>query len=651
MCSKRSGVHTLGRLFSVRATVVLGVTFAWMIVLAVIDPMPVTVHGDGYYTWLWARSIAFDGDVDFAADYQLCDDPWNLAHTPQGDVINQWNPGPALFWLPFLAWDLATGHPALRNADPKVANGCKGPLAERAVRGSFLAGVLTVLMAFAVARRAFGEGPALFGAASVALLTPLAYYSTMLLSYGHAASACTGGLVVLLWDRERRRSMRGGPVWLGAATGLAMLTRPQNGILAILPLCLWLERGWEAVRARGWNRLVRHVGWGLVYVLAALFVFSPQILQWWDSQGELFFVPQGRHYMRWGAPRIAQVLFSTSNGLLPWSPILYLALIGLGMLAVRRGTRSLGLPLVLLVAAATYVNACVYDWWGAIGFPGRRFDSMSVPFAIGIAAVGSAVARWQRSRPGLVPTAFAASALALLGAWSTAVQVGVAQAVRTDLPNRSDEMWLDVWGRAAHPLWEHVGNPLAWPASIPFAIRYRIHPRAWDFAGAPELFFHEWLTLERRVSESIFDFVDRHAELLVGFDRNPRLVSGRRARGLRGEYGRAIVPISWPTIGALRFDVLHPVDARRPVHVWLELDGEDLGTHRIDHGQEQLRVPVLRPHQGICELRMRVVGGWLGFRQMEILDPDPSPAELEAPYLREVAARRRAWRTRRHPGS
>jgi hypothetical protein len=81
--------------------------------------------------------------------------------------------------------------------------------------------------------------------------------------------------------------------------------------------------------------------------------------------------------------------------------------------------------------------------------------------------------------------------------------------------------------------------------------------------------------------------------------------------------------------------------------VWLELDGEDLGSHRVAPGASSLRVTVTQPHQGICELRIRVVGGWLGFSQLEILDPDPSPFELEAPHLREVAARRRAWRAAR----
>lgn len=638
---------------STTAKVVLSGALAWLIVLCVVDPMSATVHGDGYYTWLWARSIVFDQDLDFANDYEICNDPWNLAHTAQGDAINQWNPGPSLFWIPILLFDLATDHPALHDSNPLVANGCDGALAERAVRGSLVAGALTIFFGFWASRRSFGEGPALFGAVAVGLFSPLTYYATMLLSYGHAASACMSGLVVFLWDRERRRPTSRGFLWLGVATGLAMLTRPQNAVLAVLPLCLWLERAVIPLRERNWRKLGLHIARGISYVLGAAALFSPQIAQWYTSYGEIFFLPQGPHYLRLDAPRLVNIYFAPANGLLPWNPILYLSLIGLVILAARRKTRGLGIPLLLLLALHSYVIACVSDWWGAIGFPGRRFDAMSVPFMLGLAAFVERAMDLQRRRATFLPMAFASALFLVLGTWSTASQVAVANATRIDIAHRSDSMWLDTWGRAAHPLWEHVGNPLAWPASIPFALRYRIHPRAWDFASAPELFFHHWLTLERVPHETTFDFVHRHSELAVGFDPPIETRHGMTARGIRNEYARAIVPISWPEIGALRFSIgRRSGSSSRPAHLWLELDGEDLGTHRIDPEQSTLTVLVYERHEGICELRMRLVGGWVGFRTMELLDPRPSPFEREAPRLRERAERRRAWRaSRRGPST
>ena len=121
-------------------------------------------------------------------------------------------------------------------------------------------------------------------------------------------------------------------------------------------------------------------------------------------------------------------------------------------------------------------------------------------------------------------------------------------------------------------------------------------------------------------------------------------------RPVEGSYARALVPISWPQIGALLFDVgAEPAADGGAVHVWFELGGEDLGTFRVDAGTSALRVPVLRPHQGIVPLRMRVVGGTLGFSRLELLDPTPSPSALEAGRLEALGERRRAWRRARHP--
>src|SRR5262249_13792980 len=148
--------------------------------------MSFTVHGDGYYTYLWARSLVFDGDFDFRNDYRLCGDPWNLSHTPLGDTVNYWNMGPGLFWAPVLVFDrLFPGH-ALAARDAQIANACRGALAGGACQGSIVAGLLALWFGFLVARRHCGEGPALFGMAAIGLLSGLPYYAAVLTSYGHA---------------------------------------------------------------------------------------------------------------------------------------------------------------------------------------------------------------------------------------------------------------------------------------------------------------------------------------------------------------------------------------------------------------------------------------------------------------------------------
>ena len=61
------------------------------------------LFGDGYYSWIFVRSIAFDGDVHFANDYAVCGDPWHLGIEEGGHrPANPFYFGPAIFLSPVL---------------------------------------------------------------------------------------------------------------------------------------------------------------------------------------------------------------------------------------------------------------------------------------------------------------------------------------------------------------------------------------------------------------------------------------------------------------------------------------------------------------------------------------------------------------------
>lgn len=641
-----------GGVFSRRSVSFLGLGAAAMLVVVLLNPGTTNIHGDGYYTYLWARSIVFDGDLDFEHDYTFCGDPWGMLHMPHGDAWNQWNPGPSIFWIPILLWDRVTGHPALEEGSPRERVACLGPVAERAVNGSTVAGLLAFLLSYLAARRRFAEGPALLGAAVASFMSPVAFYAALLPSYGHAASACTSGLCVWLWDRERARLATPGHAarsWLmlGAAIGIAMLVRPQNAILAVLPLFTWLGAARRLSGAGEGRALARHVGLGFAFALAAVLLFSPQLWFWYSHTGELFVVPQSEHYMRWSAPRVWQTLFSSQAGLLTWSPFLYTSVIGLLVAAWRPQTRAFGLPLLVVFAIHTYVAACVMDWWGGAAYPGRRFDSMVVPMAIGTACLASAIVERGRISPGLFPRLAGMVTVVIGGIWSAgAYAYLVYSPPEIHTPGRSAAAFGATIDHVTEPVWEGIGNPLALPASIPFAIRYGLSPRAWDVAGAPELFFHHWLTMERSGFDWRFDFLERHAELLTGFAPEVEPVGGRRVRMMTGEHARALVPIGWPSLGGLDLDVAVPPDDADGVHLWAEIDGEDMGSVHVRPGASRVRLRTsgLSGHEGFCVLRLRVVGGRIGMATADLVDSEPAPSVLQAAHNRATLERRRAWR-------
>lgn len=610
--------------------------------LAAVYPAPTYVHGDGYYTYLWARTLVFDGDMDFHDDYRLCPDPWGLARTPIGDDLNYWNLGPALFWVPILAADRLL-HPATASPDPYVANACLSPLSDRAVFGSMAAGVLTVLLGFLIARRYYGDRVALVGALGIGLLTGLAYYATMLMSYGHAASSFGCGLLLYAWDRNRQRWSVRGWVAMGAALGLAMLMRSQNALLVIPPFVTWLQQTTWVGERRGPRSLVVHVGAGVLFTLAMLAVFFPQLLFLKLSTGSWFTVSQGEHYMRWLSSMPHKALFS-NNGLVPWAPVHVPALIGLAFLAARRATRALGVACVALVLIDSWVVGAVYDWWGSVGYPGRRFDMLAVPFMLGLAAFTAEVVRWARRGRGRMGAALAWAALLPMAFWSLSVHVGVARGLRTDVLQVSPTQWRDTFGQVLDPVWRAVGNPLTWPASVPFALRYGTHPRRWDVVGGHELYYHDHQTLRRRPEEAYVDLADPiHGQLVEGHVDDTRTsVAARRGITFHAGTSRIFLPLHWPDVGAFEVRASPLFSDTRRVRIALNVNGWPLGVRTLAEGEQPLHfdVPIGATRHGINEVWVWVGGGSAVVRRLTVLDPEPPPEDEQRERNREVREER-----------
>lgn len=464
-------------------------------------PMP-PVHGDGTYTYYWARSLAFDGDLDLGNDYALCGDPWGQREPvrPGLGPRNTWSPGPSLLWVPFL-WAGRLVHPAADHPNPRVAQACPGsPLAKLAMVGTVLAGLLTVWLSYRLARRHAGPSAAALGAAAVGLASPLPYYATLLPSYAHAPAALAVALALERWDATRGdpRILR----WagIGGLVGLAMLMRAQCAVIALAPLIEWLA---DLRRVPGGLRgRLRRVLAGVAFVLSALVAFFPQMLAWRITYGAWLAVPQGSHYMRWGEPALDGVLFASTGGLFVWSPVLLLAVVGLVLAVASRRARPIGLPFLLIFLAFVYVNAAVWDWWGASSFGNRRFTALASVFSVGLAVL---LARLLQSADAH-PRRFARGALALglagFAIWSFAGMWVIAKAaIPAHVEGRTDRFASRIFEELAGGVWTAVGNPLAWPASLPFALRYGTHPRRYDLLRGEGLFYRDFNDLALRPGE------------------------------------------------------------------------------------------------------------------------------------------------------
>lgn len=438
------------------------------------------ITGDALYYYVFTRSMVRDADVDFTNEYEhygLLQRGDIAVPTDTGHRRTPYPVGPGLLWAPFfLAADvLAAG---LGQVGLEFNPSGYGRLHLNSVAlGSFAYGFAALFLIQAFLRLHFGDRLA---GGAVVLLWSASFFPWYIMENpltSHPASVFLIASFFLLRQRGALASSAGAMV-LGLTLGLGMSVRWQNGVFLLLPAIDLLGSWIHGQALLGVARRAALLATGVI--LGAL----PQMLAWKAIFGVylLSAPPQGADYVRLDRPYLLNTLFSSRHGLLSWTPIFWLCLVGL-ILLTRRNPRRFGL-LWAPVLIVTYVNACSGDWWGGGAYSGRRFDSLLPVAALGLAAFLQTALRFIRRRPSSV-----LAALVLAGATWNLTQVRAFQqgVVKTESP-------MTFASRAfasAQALSHDVGFPTTWPASWVFAARYDASPGAFDLAAGKYLFFRQ----------------------------------------------------------------------------------------------------------------------------------------------------------------
>jgi hypothetical protein len=450
--------------------------FAWLFAIGLAFQLQLgaRLQSDGFYYFSYLRSLAFDRDLDFTNDYTLLglgDKPHLFQPTPTGHAQSAASIGPAILWSPFFAAAHVT---ALRlgAANPDInANGISFPYRQAVCVAGLLYGLIGCW--FCVRLTAL-----CFGARLAALATTLAVLGSFILWYlikepsmthGPSMAAVAGFVWAWIATRDGRTTRQW--AWLGAIAGLMTLIRWQNALFALLPACDAIAALLAAARASDRPRVTRVLTGGAVFTLCATLAFVPQMIAWHAIYGSWLAVSPIGPQIRWTDPQIADTLWSSRNGLLSWSPILYVGAIGLVMFAVSMP--AVGIPALLAVAVMTYFNASVQDWWGSDGYGGRRFDGTIPLFCLGIASFAGYAAALTRRHPLRVVAACGA----LLVLWNlTLMSVAQSGLFRIGTPVSFGETG-SAQARALHA-W--FGHPFTYPASLAFALRNGLPPGRYD---------------------------------------------------------------------------------------------------------------------------------------------------------------------------
>jgi hypothetical protein len=398
----------------------------FLFTLPLINPW---VRGDGVGYYAYARSILIQHNLDFRSDWEHANQSFRMAklddegqvkpqeYTRTAHVNNHFAMGSALLWMPFLIvahlgvvlYDLAGGH--------VPADGFSPPYFTAMAVGSATCAFLGLLMAFRIARNYFGESWAFLATLGIWFASPLPVYMYFNPSYSHAASIFSVSLFIFYWDRTREN--RSGWQWigLGLCGGLMIDVYYPNAIFMLCPLIESLAIYWSSLREKPWNRFAfwRLFGFDVEFCAGVAIGFLPSMVVHKILFGSILSVGDYQDQpWNWGAPWRWNVLFSSDHGLLTWTPILCLAIIGL--LMWTRADRRIAACLLACALAYYYLIASYPLWDGLSSFGSRFFLSVTPIFVFGLAAFfsGCAVA-WNAPRAMVIS---ARTLVSLLIAWN-----------------------------------------------------------------------------------------------------------------------------------------------------------------------------------------------------------------------------------------
>lgn len=458
------------RLFSGLKQSLFGLLAAWLTLTLYLwifanDPNAHSPGSDGAYSWLWARSIVFDGDIDFANDYKLCGDPLRQGvDRGTGRLDNPFYLGPALFWAPVLATLRAFLH-----VSPEIAShahACKGPLTMWPLALAPVLGALAIWFGYRAARRFANDGPAALAAVAFALGSSLYAYATVLPSYSHVyATLATSALVLVALRAGEAPMSLGRWVHVGIWLGIAILQRPTNVIFGLIPAAVAFLHLRHHLRSL-------FVALGVVGISALPFVLV-QLAVYRYLYGAPFATPQGPHYLNLAEPHPFLLLFAPHGGLFPTAPFAWFSVLGAITLVRKAPFRLVASALFIVVALEIWISSSALDWHGSSTYGARRLTTLTPILVVFAAAAFDSLRAFLDARPGLARAALGVAFVLPLGFATTGA---VWSLPRSGISLGEGPSQADLWGKgttvALSLVDERFGTVASLPAQWAFAWRY-----------------------------------------------------------------------------------------------------------------------------------------------------------------------------------
>jgi len=319
-----------------------------------------TFYGDalGYYMYLPATFIYHNlGNIDqLPKDKNIPDGIfWYAGHiqdqrTPTGRPLDQYTYGIALMEAPFFFM----AH-AYEKATNLQANGYSNAYNYCVKFSSFFYAVLGIMLLYKVLRRYFSDTHALLGVSLIFIGTNLFWFALYQAGMSHVPLFFLYSLLLYLTIKVLDRPRLITFISIGLTCGIITLIRPTDIICLLIPL-LYNVYNKETLSAK-LLFLKSHTIDIVVFIIAAILPFLPQLLYWKTITGHYFYYSYGSQQFNWAHPKIIEGLFYFSNGWLPYTPLMLFSLAGL---LLFRHFKQWAWCIYLILPVYVYI---IYSWY------------------------------------------------------------------------------------------------------------------------------------------------------------------------------------------------------------------------------------------------------------------------------------------------
>jgi len=334
---------------------------------------PIRSDGKSYYAYL--PSLLIHGNLSY--EQMTTEDLWGIWRHPDTQRwVNKYNVGVAVMVAPFFA--VAHGLTWVMQSSPDGSghgafNYPQDGYSLFYQHAAGLSGLFFVMAGLVMMKH---ELTRLFGCQTAILTLTLFLLGTNLWMYatGNPVMSHTYSFFLFAWFMRLTRRWYESPsnalsMALGLVAGLIVLVRTNN-VLFLLFFPAYDIRSIRDIplRLATWQTHVGRLG---ILLVSALLAFLPQLILWKATTGHMVVYSYGQESFQLTSPKIFQVLFSLRCGILFWSPVLALSLVGVAF--TRKQAPAYFLPLLVYLPLQVYLVSAWWDpAWGG-GFPHRAF--------------------------------------------------------------------------------------------------------------------------------------------------------------------------------------------------------------------------------------------------------------------------------------